>query len=201
MYLHEQINQSIIEWPLLFKDKNIELSTTKVIDHLFTTSGGGYGWYDGYLVNLDKPTKCRWDAKIMDYVVIKALKYGEIRYSKKADETFFSKDIAESMNVGPFSFTIPQVSHQPFEPSLTSGGNILRLPKNIRVDWLAGASKILKIIEVYYEKHPENEFLDPKNYNYVVPHLRRARQDVNRLMKKTGIDGKNEDDVILSVIP
>jgi hypothetical protein len=186
---------------MLFKDITRERSELKVLDHLFLVIGNGYSWYDGYLtVDYGEGVRSKWDEKKDDVVITKGEKYGKQRFQSPVDENFFKSDKVEIMSLPKTKIEIPIVhkSLHDWEPyPLFEGARLLNIPKNVRPDWLAGASKILIETEKFYRNNPEHADI-AHEHSQVLSNLQSARGLVDR---KKGLDGRNDDEVIMSVIP
>ena len=135
------IINSILRYPLLYKDINFVYSKENVLDHLFFVNGNGYEWVDGELIT-DEPLMhdCipdnYFDTKIMD------------------------KDGYEILNTIPLNIY-----------PICEYAKILSLPDDIKPDWLAGAEEALKLAQDYYNdpyKHCNGSYIsswiDKRNF-------------------------------------
>lgn len=214
------------EYPLVFKSDTIEETWLKALDHLFFVSQNGMEWYDGYLLdcNLSGVEWKKKETKHSNRIITKGPKYAEVRFDEPLDEEFMKTDKAEEVIKGKMKIMIPQRSRQPWFPAiLTNNSRIYDVPKNVRLDWLAGASMILTEAIAFYADHlriakddetfiaimeshhqdalPKRERMAKKYIEGVEEKLRLAIAVILPLMKKKGISQGQELETIDGVIP
>lgn len=202
MYLKESIAKDIWNWPTLFKDYNLQNSELKVLDHYFLVIGNGFEWHDGYLAN-DELLKCHWRKNKIN--ITDGPKYGKERFdSKKIDVKYFTGVEVEKLEIEKFTIHLPKENVTSWKPSQHSNNScIINIPKDVRIDWLAGASKIFRSTYEYYQSHPN--WIEEANYNEyqtkrITESLSKSEKLIGKMMKKKGIKFGQEDEVINSCI-
>jgi len=230
MYLKEYLSWMVHTYPLMFKSDTLEETQLKSLDHLFFITGNGMEWYDGYLLELES-TGVEWKKKETKHsfrVITKGPRYTEICYTEPLDEAFLKMDTVEEVMAGPMKITIPQRNKHPWFPAeLDEYSRIMDIPKKVRPDWLAGASKYLTAAIAFYAdpvrvaKDDENfiavtDLLRKKDASVpldtiaghakryieaVETNLRKAVAVILPRLKKAGIAQGTEDDIINGIRP
>ncbi len=189
MKLQDHINQSIREYPSLFKAENMDKSSILVLNHLFLINGNGYEWFDGYLAEHTQETP---------------EPYGKIK-SKPLLDTFFemTKDMYKYQRITKSAFDLLDndkefnvvkrgnnyysrylcrpisCNYTPYP--LCEYAKLNNIPDDIRQDWLDGAKKIAKVTLAFFTNRKAVE-----NCPYY-PSLKRIRsvtRDFERLTKE-----------------
>jgi len=164
MNAKQTIINSIIEYPLLYKDIDFKHSKEKVLDHLFFVNGNGYDWIDGELVG---------DSQNSTILTFTDNYFETPIWSKEEDEESFLKDfrLEEGRDFTPREiYSKHPLSLYP----LCTYAKILNLPKDIKPDWLACAEEAYYLGKNYYDdpyKHCTQfyikDWLKERNYKAV----------------------------------
>lgn len=143
MRLNDVIVESILQYPLLYRDVSYEKSKIKVLDHLFLTVGNGYSWSHGVLAGHSEPSS------------------GELYPEGAAafEEGYFTKPLLITEEIVPgLSVTYDQCNTYPWVPYPISAkySRIMQIPDDVQEDWLAGAVEILRQLEEFYGRPIDN---------------------------------------------
>ena len=195
MKLKHNIRKSIRNYPLLYKAENYKKSEIAVLEHLFLVIGNGYEWFDGYLTkDYESPLPYgKQTARPLKKGFFKSKIYSYRRMSKSVYEIFLKNKIAKlkvdyvkrgKYYYWKYSRDIIGYKFCPYPICKYSG--FVSMPDNVRLDWLKGAIKIVKLTLDYY--NDETKF--KKYFDY--PHKKRIDK-LSYDFKKLTDEGRFEE--------
>ncbi len=174
MKVYQEIVNSIMEYPSLYKDINYQYSKEKVLNQLFFTNGNGYKWVNGELIS---DTEERYQDFPKDYfnIPIMTTIKEELDFEKEMRLKFHkNKEFKSSEICCQGASTIYPICEY---------AKIMNLPNNIKKDWLKAATEAVKIAIDYYNdpyKHCADyyikDYMDDREYTKIAKYLQSQRQ-------------------------
>lgn len=166
--LKEIVDDSIYNYPLLYKACDYESSRLLVLNQLFLTIGTGYEWHkNGYLCYLDSK-KTKFEKLPKNYFeyklfyacgkIINEVNFPKFAYKVKHDyedyDFTFEADSLEHAQkiIGNDEIFVHELRNEYFHPyPICEYSNITKIGSFVQDDWLAGAVEITKATLNFYQ--------------------------------------------------
>ena len=155
MRFEQYIIHSILDYPDLYKDVDLQHSREKVLDHLFFTNGNGLEWQDGELKYQDtesseearKIPKGYFDTPIMSTESDEDSIFKEWRLEEGKEYKPHEVCSKYALNIYP----------------ICEYAKITKLPNDIQIDWLYGAEEAINLADRYFDdpyRHARHTYIN-----------------------------------------
>ncbi len=166
--LKDVVDDSIYNYPLLYKASDYEFSRLLVLNHLFLTIGTGYEWHkNGYLcypdskrTSFDKLPHGYFEYKLFYACDKNIVKINSPKFSYKVKHAYEDYDFvfeADSLEhaekiIGNDEIFVTELKNNYFHPyPICEFSNITKLGSFVQDDWLSGAIEVAKATLKFYQ--------------------------------------------------